>query len=63
MRALCVSSFVVKNETGLAVACALTFDVHDEPPVEISSKLSIVFDFLEFIEGPIRYVRWASAAV
>ncbi|XP_034255350.1 dimodular nonribosomal peptide synthase [Thrips palmi] len=47
-------SFVVKNDSGTAVACALTFDAHDEPPVEITSKLSIVFDFLEFIEGPIR---------
>lgn len=47
-------SFVVKDETGAAVACALTFDAHDEPPVEITSKLNIVFEFLEYIEGPIR---------
>ncbi|KAK3918710.1 Mycosubtilin synthase subunit C [Frankliniella fusca] len=47
-------SCVVKDEAGEAVACALTFDAHDEPPVQITSKLNIVFDFLEFIEGPIR---------
>lgn len=47
-------SCVVKDEAGAAVACALTFDAHDEPPVQITSKLNIVFDFLEFIEGPIR---------
>jgi hypothetical protein len=26
--------------------------------VDIDSKLVIVFDFLEFLEGPIRYYRW-----
>lgn len=47
-------SFIVKDTQGEPVGVALNFDAHDEPVVEITSKLVIVFDFLEFLEGPIR---------
>jgi hypothetical protein len=47
-------SFIVKDELGEPAAIALNFDANDEPTVEITSKLAIVFDFLEFLEGPIR---------
>lgn len=47
-------SFLVKDARGEPVGVALNFDAHDEPTVDIASKLAIVFDFLEFLEGPIR---------
>ncbi|CAH1993810.1 unnamed protein product [Acanthoscelides obtectus] len=47
-------SFVVKSETGKIVGVALNFDARDEPEVEIKSKLTVIFEFLEAIEGPIR---------
>lgn len=50
-------SFLVKDMCGQPVAVALNFDAHDEPSVQIVSKLVVVFDFLEFLEGPVRYCR------
>jgi hypothetical protein len=50
-------SFLIKDTSGEPVAVALNFDAHDEPAADIDSKLVIVFDFLEFLEGPIRYYR------
>ncbi|XP_041783947.1 mycosubtilin synthase subunit C [Anopheles merus] len=47
-------SFIVKDETGRPVGVSLNFDAHDEPEVTVTSKLIIVFEFLEFVEGPIR---------
>ncbi|XP_050294222.1 zwittermicin A synthase ZmaJ isoform X2 [Anthonomus grandis grandis] len=47
-------SFIARNETGKICGVSLNFDAHDEPEVEITSKLTVVFDFLESIEGPIR---------
>ncbi|KAJ9600664.1 hypothetical protein L9F63_026200 [Diploptera punctata] len=48
-------SFLVKDKTTNApVGVALNFDAHDEPEVNIASKLEIVFEFLEHLEGPIR---------
>ncbi|XP_022911582.1 beta-alanyl-bioamine nonribosomal peptide synthetase ebony [Onthophagus taurus] len=47
-------SFVAKNENGKCEGVALNFDARDEPEVNITSKLTVVFEFLEFIEGPIR---------
>lgn len=31
--------------------------VTDEPEVQVNSKLVVIFEFLEFLEGPIRLVR------
>lgn len=47
-------SFVVKTESGKAVGVALSFDARDEPEVEVHSKLSVIFEFLESVEGPVR---------
>ncbi|XP_067010467.2 beta-alanyl-bioamine nonribosomal peptide synthetase ebony-like [Anabrus simplex] len=47
-------SFVVKRPEGDIIGVSLNFDAHDEPVVEVHSKLKIVFDFLEYLEGPIR---------
>lgn len=47
-------SFVTKTDSGKTVGVALNFDARDEPDVEIHSKLVIVFEFLESIEGPVR---------
>uniref|UniRef100_A0AAR5Q839 AMP-dependent synthetase/ligase domain-containing protein n=1 Tax=Dendroctonus ponderosae TaxID=77166 RepID=A0AAR5Q839_DENPD len=47
-------SFVARNEAGKLCGVALNFDARDEPEVEIKSKLNIIFEFLESVEGPIR---------
>ncbi|GLV44403.1 ebony [Carabus blaptoides fortunei] len=47
-------SFVARTENGRAVGVALNFDARDEPEVEINSKLSVIFEFLEYVEGPVR---------
>ncbi|KAL1137996.1 hypothetical protein AAG570_009691, partial [Ranatra chinensis] len=47
-------SFVVKSEVDEVVGVTMNFDAHDEPEVNISSRLLIVFNFLEYLEGPIR---------
>ncbi|KAL5282405.1 hypothetical protein ACFFRR_005517 [Megaselia abdita] len=36
------------------IGTSLNFDARDEPEVEIKSKLSVIFDFLEHVEGHIR---------
>jgi hypothetical protein len=47
-------SFIIQNASGQSVGVALNFDARDEPAVEVNSKLIVVFEFLEFLEGPIR---------
>lgn len=47
-------SFIIKDANGRSVGVALNFDARDEPEVQVHSKLIVVFEFLEFIEGPIR---------
>lgn len=48
-------SFVVYDRnTNRVIGTALNFDARAEPEVEVKSKLIIVFEFLEFVEGPIR---------
>lgn len=47
-------SFIIKDASGRSVGVALNFDARDEPEVQVHSKLIVVFEFLEFIEGPIR---------
>lgn len=47
-------SFIIKDSTGRSVGVSLNFDARDEPAVEVNSKLIVVFEFLEFLEGPIR---------
>lgn len=48
-------SFLVKDmNSQMVIGTSLNFDARDEPEVEIKSKLSVIFDFLEHVEGPIR---------
>ncbi|XP_011630799.1 uncharacterized protein LOC105422919 [Pogonomyrmex barbatus] len=48
-------SFVMKSaQSGKTIGITLNFDLWDEPELILKSKLMIVFDFLEFLEGPIR---------
>lgn len=47
-------SFIIKDSNGRSVGVALNFDARDEPEVQVHSKLIVVFEFLEFLEGPIR---------
>nr|ATB56363.1 Ebony2 [Leptinotarsa decemlineata] len=47
-------SFIIKTKSGEIIGTALNFDVRDEPEVELQSKLTVVFEFLEAIEGPVR---------
>ncbi|KAG4068312.1 hypothetical protein HA402_007832 [Bradysia odoriphaga] len=47
-------SFVVKDEDDQIIGVALNFDTRDEPELTVTSKMIIVFEFLEHIEGPIR---------
>lgn len=48
--------FVVKSlqNDERVLAVSLNFDARDEPEVTIDSKLTIIFEFLESLEGPIR---------
>ena len=48
-------SFVVKSaQNGKTIGVSLNFDLWDEPELILNSKLMIIFDFLEYLEGPIR---------
>ncbi|XP_053946246.1 beta-alanyl-bioamine nonribosomal peptide synthetase ebony [Anastrepha ludens] len=48
-------SLVVRDRrTNRIIGTALNFDARAEPEVEVKSNLIIVFEFLEFVEGPIR---------
>lgn len=47
-------SFVVTDEENQIIGVALNFDARDEPEVTVTSKMIIVFEFLEHVEGPIR---------
>ncbi|KAK6633058.1 hypothetical protein RUM43_012801 [Polyplax serrata] len=52
-------SFVATDAEGNVKGAALNFDAFDEPEVTISpdNKLNIIFEFLEFLEGPIRETK------
>jgi len=47
-------SFIIKDSSGRSVGVALNFDARDEPEVQVNSKLIVIFEFLEYLEGPIR---------
>ncbi|XP_017781120.1 PREDICTED: uncharacterized protein LOC108565946 [Nicrophorus vespilloides] len=49
-----LSFVVISTKTGNVIGVSLNFDALDEPKVEITSKLVVIFEFLETIEGPIR---------
>lgn len=47
-------SFVLKTPENKILSVSLNFDARDEPEVNIESQLSVIFDFLEYLEKPIR---------
>lgn len=49
-------SFVIRSseKDGTILGVALNFDAYDEPDCVITSQLAIVFEFLEYLERPIR---------
>lgn len=48
-------SFVVKSsQDNKTIGVGLNFDLWDEPELILDSKLMIVFEFLEYLEAPIR---------
>lgn len=48
-------SFTTKSvKDGRMIGVGLNFDLWDEPEVVLDSKLMIVFEFLEYLEAPIR---------
>lgn len=48
-------SFVVYSKVNQnCVGACLNFDAYDEPEVDIHSNLSIIFEFLEYLENPVR---------
>lgn len=48
-------SFVIKSaQNNKMIGVTLNFDVWDEPELTLDSKLMIIFDFLEYLEKPIR---------
>ncbi|XP_046737507.1 tyrocidine synthase 2 [Diprion similis] len=50
-------SFILKSSSGQVLSVAFNFDARDEPRVKMNSKLGILYQFLEHIEGPIRDQR------
>ncbi|XP_015117736.1 uncharacterized protein LOC107041628 [Diachasma alloeum] len=52
-------SFVVRasDEKKTMLGVALSFDAYEEPECVITSKLAIVFDFLEYLESPLRETK------
>lgn len=48
-------SFVMKSaKSGKIIGVAFNFDLRDEPELILTSKLMIIFDFLNYLEEPIR---------
>lgn len=48
-------SFILYSELHKTyIGTTLNFDAHDEPEVNIFNDLNIIFEFLEFLEAPIR---------
>ena len=48
-------SFILRRASdNKIISVALNFDAWDEPEVEVRSKLGIIFDFLEYLEAPVR---------
>lgn len=56
-------SFVVRSsiEDKTILGVALSFDAWDEPDCTVTSKLAVVFEFLEYLEGPIRETKLPKA--
>lgn len=49
-------SFVIKGKDNRIIGVALNFDANDEPEPPIIGSLAVIFEFLDFVEVPIKYV-------
>lgn len=48
-------SFVIKDNMNRIVGVALNFDANDEPePPCLNGPLTVIFEFLDFVEVPIK---------
>lgn len=47
-------SFIAKTESGKIVGVAINFDAWNEPEIEIKSKLSVIWEFLDYVEIPVK---------
>ncbi|XP_053698599.1 linear gramicidin synthase subunit C [Sabethes cyaneus] len=47
-------SFIIKEPNGKSVGVSLNFDAYDEPEPEIDNNLCIIFEFLDYVERPIK---------
>lgn len=47
-------SFVIRDKMNRIVGVALNFDANDEPEPPCIGPLSIIFEFLDFVEIPIK---------
>lgn len=47
-------SFLVKDENNRIIGVALNFDANDEPEVPCTGPLTVIFEFLDFVEVPIK---------
>lgn len=49
-------SFVIADKSNHIVGVSLSFDVNTEPEYETPGPQSIIFEYLETVEAPIRFV-------
>lgn len=49
-------SFLAITSSGKIVGVAINFDAWDEPEIEIQSKLSVIWEFLDYVEIPVKWV-------
>lgn len=47
-------SFVIKDNMNRIVGVALNFDANDEPEPPCNGPLTVIFEFLDFVEVPIK---------
>lgn len=50
-------SFIVKDENNRMIGVTLNFDAHDELKASLVGGLKVIFDFVEFLEGPVKYIN------
>ncbi|XP_050536385.1 gramicidin S synthase 2 isoform X2 [Daktulosphaira vitifoliae] len=49
-----LSFAVYSKESNQMVGASLNFDMLDEPDIDFNGRLLLIFEFLEFLEGPLR---------
>lgn len=49
-------SFVITDKSNRLVGVSLSFDANCEPEIECTGPHTVIFEFLDVVEGPIRFV-------